>query len=257
MTKPHYTAAVTDREAPAPWGECQGCGAAAALPASMLPGRTFNYCPACTALELLRAAATQALSDMLAPHLGAWGNFWAASGLSLDDLQGITGQLSASWADEEYSTRYQTAAIYRAMRAHPAPLNVERAAPDRREVNALTLPRVTAAYRYDRAAPAAQGGGPERGWAFTLTYPDGSTDEGVTLPPGRDVLLTYPSGPQGDAVLYYTGIHGSTADRRPISRGDVPLYVPAQFVKYARASLGYWGEAQAPTAQAAAAEGAQ
>ncbi|UTA50094.1 hypothetical protein MSS93_09900 [Deinococcus radiodurans] len=70
MTKPHYTAAVTDREAPAPWGECQGCGAAAALPASMLPGRTFNYCPACTALELLRAAATQALSDMLAPHLG-------------------------------------------------------------------------------------------------------------------------------------------------------------------------------------------
>ncbi|UTA50095.1 hypothetical protein MSS93_09905 [Deinococcus radiodurans] len=72
-------------------------------------------------------------------------------------MQGITGQLSASWADEEYSTRYQTAAIYRAMRAHPAPLNVERAAPDRREVNALTLPRVTAAYRYDRAAPAAQG----------------------------------------------------------------------------------------------------
>lgn len=251
--KPLYTAApVTDREAPAPWAECESCGKAAALPASMLPGNVMTYCPACTSRELLRAAATQALSDMLAPHLGAWGNFYAAAGLPLEELQEITAQLSASWADEEYSTRYQTAALYRAMRAHPAPLNVTRAQPDRAEVNALTLPRVTAVYPspYDRAAPAPERGEPDRRYVFSLAYPDGKTAEGRAVAPGPDAVLLYPSGPQGDAVLYFTGISGSTAQRERL--GAESWAVPAQFVRYVRAALGYWGEADT-----AAAGGAQ
>lgn len=254
MTKPLYTAApVTDREAPALWADCQGCGEAAALPASMLPGNTLNYCPACTARALLRDAATQQLANMLAPHLGAWGNFYAAAGLPLEELQEITAQLSASWAAEEYSTRYQTAVIYKAMRAHPTPLNVTRAQPDRVELDMLTLPRITAAYQIDRSFPAAEGSEPDRRWAFSLAYPDGSTAEGVVFGPGRDAVLIYPSGPQADAVLYFTGMHGLTDTTAPRYASDArALAVPAQFLKYVRDSLGYWG-----SADTAAAGGAQ
>lgn len=247
--KPLYTAApVTDREAPAPWAECESCGEAAALPASMLPGNVMTYCPACTARELLREAARAALADVLAPHLGAWGNFWAAAGLSRAELLGVCEHLSGAWAAPEYAARYQAAALYRAMRAHPAPLKVTRAQPDRAEVNALTLPRVTAVYPapYDRAAPAPERGESDRRYVFSLAYPDGKTAEGRAVAPGPDAVLLYPSGPQGDAVLYFTGIHGSTAQRERL--GAESWAVPAQFVKYVRAALGHWGEADTAAA---------
>lgn len=251
--KPLYTAApVTDREAPAPWAECESCGTAAALPASMLPGATAYLCPACLARDVLYNAASEHLAQLLAPHLGAWGNYWAAAGLSAQQLREVCEHLSGAWAHSEYQARYQAASLYRAMRAYPAPLNVTTAQPDRVEVNALTLPRVTAAYPspYDRASTAPEPGKPDRRWAFSLAYPDGSTAEGRTPSPGADAVLIFPSGPQGDAILFYTGIHGSTADRERL--GAERWAVPARFVPQVRAALGYWGEAQP-----AAAGGAQ
>lgn len=243
MLKPLYTAAVTDREAPSPWVECDGCGTAAALP---LLNLKTELCPVCAAREVLRDTARDALSQMIAPHLGAWGNYWISAGLTLDELLEVVELLTAGWAHSEYRARYQAASLYKAMRKNPAPLMVERANPDRVEVNALTLPRVSAAYKHDRTAAAPEPGEPDRRWAFSLIHPDGSTSEGVSVHAGPDVLLMYLSGPEGDAVLYYLGIYGKTG-HRPVNDG--PLYIPAQFVKYVRDALGHCAESRAGGAQ--------
>ena len=61
----------TDRTAPAPWGVCDGCGAAAPVTADVA------RCPACLTRDARYTAAEAHLQALALPVLTAWASAWA------------------------------------------------------------------------------------------------------------------------------------------------------------------------------------
>lgn len=172
-------------------------------------------CPSCAQTARLTTAAYDHLAQLLAPALGAWGNHYAAQGMTR--AQGE--QLAALLSD--------------AMQDNPPPVFTP-APPDRVQLDARTVPQVLS-FTLDHAQPQADGAGRiDRRLTFTVREADGRLTERLHLAPGCDVLLILNTTPQGDALLIYTGIHGQTDPAR-----NEALRVPADLLPQVRAALGY------------------
>jgi len=83
-------------------------------------------------------------------------------------------------------------------------------------------------------------GQPFRHLHFTAHNADGSTCKGLgQLMGGRDALLIL-NAIGGDALLYYTGIHGQTEPNRGGLLAPTAYRVPAAFVTQIQEELGGW-----------------
>ena len=211
---------ITDRNMPAPWGDCVSCGrpASAGLPLSIREGDP--HCPACTRDALLSKAAIDNLEELAGPIIGAWANHWASVGVSQNEIVGALSHFSG--AELHYTAR----AKY--IRSHLAHLRRENRAPvfehhpaDRVELAAADLPRLA---RYTPPAPAGRGYSAHGGF-FTDTQ-----GKARTLSPGCDMLFI--SQPDGDTLLIYTGVRGFTDPTRREG-----FQVPADLLPQVRAAL--------------------
>lgn len=224
------TPALTDRNLPAPWVACEVCSST--VPA--LPDLDGSpRCPNCAQNARLTTAAYDHLAQLLAPVLGAWGNHYAAQGMTRAQLFTALD----IWAGLGLSDRAQgeqlAALLTDAMQEHTPPVFTP-APPDRVQLDARTVPQVLS-FTLDHAQPQADGAGRiDRRLSFTVREADGRLTERLHLAPGCDVLLILNTTPQGDALLIYTGIHGQTDPAR-----NEALRVPADLLPQVRAALGY------------------
>lgn len=228
------TPTFTGRTLPAPWAECSMCEETAAV---YVPGDRFPLCPACTALELLSRAAAESLAALLAPHLGAWGNHWAAVGVPPGELAEVLERHVGGDLNADAAQAHVRAQLAEAMQEHPTPTFTP-AQPDRVTLDPHTLPIITRA-RLDLTRKAPEGVGHDHRLSFTVREPDGTLGERQALAPGRDVLLILSAESAGEALLYYTGIHGQTEPHGPRT-GPRGYRVPAELLPQVKAALGYF-----------------
>ncbi|WP_157465290.1 hypothetical protein [Deinococcus apachensis] len=226
----------TDRTLPVPWEMCDMCGRVPALPA---PGTLGTLCPDCARLQALTEAADQSLIDSVGPHLGAWVAHWQRAGVSLRELMGVIENAA------DYHTRSDLAeprrfATLRALGMKYAPPAVTPALPAHVTLDVAALPVIEGHMIYADTYPG--NGKPYRLNVFTVRLPNGERDEGRIIHPGPDALLMLNATPQGDAVLYLTGMHGQLfpADYPDVLRCSHALRVPPQFLPAVREALGYW-----------------
>lgn len=229
MTAPAYT----DRSLPAPWGVCEVCGGPVAALAD-LDG--IARCPACAQRERLTDAAQAHLDALLSPALGAWVNHYAPQGLSQETARELLGFWAGDWMHEKAQTEHLAALIAQAAKDYPAP-QVVRADPDRVTLNTRTLPQLLGVIApFNVPAPVA--GEPDRRLGFRYRDAEGRVRETGGLPVGCDAVLLLNTTPEGEALLYFTGLHGRTNTR------EAEAYrVPAALLPDVRAALGYFGEA--------------
>lgn len=234
------TAPMTDREAPAPWAVCDVCGGTVA--ALTDPDGTPR-CPRCAVDALKNDAALAQLQAMTAPLLGAWANHWTRAGLGAGAILGAVEQLTGAWMHAQAQRAHLRDALVHTMRAHRPP-TLTAAPPDRVTLNMLTMPALLAA-TVPTAPRTLRAGGRVHDVTFKVRHADGTVSEGVTLPPGPDAVLILNMTPDGDAALYFTGIHGQTDPQRRSLGKYQAVRVPAQLLAQVRAALGYWAEGEA------------
>ena len=127
-----------------------------------------------------------------------------------------------------------------ALEAYPVEEYVP-AQPDRVLLDAAVLPTIATVSYYSDTPPGT--GQPFRHLHFTAHNADGSACKGIgQLSEGRGVLLIL-NAIGGDALLYYTGIHGQTELDRGTLLDPTAYRVPAAFVAQIQEELGHWREA--------------
>lgn len=223
------TPALTDRTLPAPWVACEVCSSTApALPD--LDGSP--RCPSCAQTARLYDAAYEHLGQLLAPHLGAWGHFWAAQGASTKTLLDVLDRFTGGDLNERAQAERLSNLLQNARTVYPVPAFTP-APPDRVQLDARTVPQLLDVLT-DHAQPQADGAGQiDRRRSFVIQDSEGRDAEQHPAP-GLDALLILNTTPDGDALLIYTGIDGKTDYTRA-----QPLRVPARFLPQVRAALGY------------------
>lgn len=100
--------ARTVRDMLTPYAVCDSCGETPALTNPL--GDGSDLCPKCTARRNLEEAAAAHLRELIAPVLGAWGNFWMGAGLPQKTLVSLLetweavenpAELLADWRSRE------------------------------------------------------------------------------------------------------------------------------------------------------------
>lgn len=223
-----------------PWAACDMCGRASALPA---PGTLGTLCPACARLEVLTDAAEQSLTDAVAPYLGAWVAQWTRAGVPLGELLGLLKSASLYHTREEVA-QPQRLATLRALGMKYAPPPVVPTMPARVTLDPAALPVIEGHTICTGTYPGT--GKPYRAHVLTVRLPSGEVDTALTLASGLDALLILHAAPDGEALLYFTGLEGQAfPENYPevLARGHA-LRVPARFLPAVREALGHWGSAE-------------